>query len=516
MVIKDLLSLTRAVLDLSDRCAWLSVLRAPWCGLTLEELYILNMGNDDKPIWDSICLQLKIELGSKTETVLAAKIKNLVYVFNNIFEKLYQFEFYKILEQAWYALGCDIIYSSTQEKSDAKQFFELVFRLEQSNLILNIDDLTREVDKLFANNNIFLPELRTNTEAQVNNSYNLDIMTIHKSKGLQFDYVFLPYLDSVSKVNEHQMLAWQAYHNENINGILLAPYHIRENEQIKFYEALRFIELQKENYELARLFYVAVTRSIKSCVFTASLSEDSIELLNEKLSKQESIIRTDLKISQKSILGQFIEYLNHDEIIINHMSEVITNQQLDSNVSHDSTPIRFIDYEQYDLLKILNNIEDSYSIYLINKTHDLFAKPVVTDNPPHYLINDENLRIIGVFVHKIFYNIVVGVLNKDNILFNNKINSNLIDNWTNLLLNNGIGLDQISLALSIIQKQSVIPYWMTVGVGYLLIIRLVSLNKNSITNLKIRLINLLLTEFLLTRTLFGWLIIKLLMIINVT
>jgi hypothetical protein len=60
----DALALTRALLNPQDRVAWLGVLRAPWCGLSLEDLHTLTSADEPgllaRPVPDLLAERLPL------------------------------------------------------------------------------------------------------------------------------------------------------------------------------------------------------------------------------------------------------------------------------------------------------------------------------------------------------------------------------------------------------------------------------------------------------------------------
>ncbi len=426
MVIQDLLSLTCAILNFSDRTAWYSVLRAPWCGLSLKDLYLLHFGNSNKNIIEILHEDFH-DCGLSDYS--KKKLNNLLFVLRNVQRNLYKINFYKIIEQAWYSLGGNLIYNSEQDILDAKQYFDLLFRLEESNYITDINQLLVEVSRLYSGSKI-----RSEHEGSV---YNIEIMTIHKSKGLQFDYVILPYLDQSAKISEHEMLAWQTYHADNFDGIMLAPYYIKDHEQAEFYQTLRYIEKQKESYELARLLYVAVTRAKKSCIFTASCDLD----------KGKSV--EDIKATSTSMLCKILDKLNFEEVVFSDITKADnTNIKYDADNINNNQLYKYIDPSTYSSEAIINsNSKELYSEYLRVKTRDMFPRELPNDNPTTYELKDDSQRLIGVFVHKMLYNIVKKYIN---INVPDWLDKKILTVWRNSLLNMGMPLNNLNKALDII------------------------------------------------------------------
>lgn len=103
----------------------------------------------------------------------------------------------------------------------------------------------------------------------------LQLMTIHKAKGLEFDKVILMELNSASRKDALPLVLWQAqlYTKHQQPGLLLAARLVGEQD-LGLYFYLASIERRKTQLEQVRLFYVAVTRAKHALYLLASQPDD--------------------------------------------------------------------------------------------------------------------------------------------------------------------------------------------------------------------------------------------------
>ena len=236
-VARDLLSLTRAMLHLGDRVAWLAVLRAPWCGLKLADLHTLAGGDPKALIYDLLCGDLKGL--SREGKIRAVRVRRLLA---EAFEQRGRIALRVWVERTWQALGGEACLQSTAEVKDATDFFDLLEREQAAGDLQDFDGFAASVDVLKA-------------QADPQADERLQVMTIHEAKGLQFDTVILPGLGRGSGRDSTELFL---YHEG-----LMAPLKESGSDDDPVYQYLREIEKRKSANELVRLLYVAATRAKK-------------------------------------------------------------------------------------------------------------------------------------------------------------------------------------------------------------------------------------------------------------
>ncbi len=240
-VILDLLCLTKAMIDLTDRISWLSLLRSPLCGLTLSDLHQLVKTDLRASIWTQIKNYQQLKLSEDG-------IRRLARIYPIINYALQQYQRLALadwIKKTWYALGGTSCYQTAIDTHYTEQYFNLLNQF--SCYRFDPDELDRALEQLFANQ-----ESITKTCVQV--------MTIHKAKGLEFDCVILPSLHKITPTDAKQLMIWLLHPQQHSVDLLLAPIHDAYTDSA-IYTFLRQINKRKADYEQIRLLYVALTRA---------------------------------------------------------------------------------------------------------------------------------------------------------------------------------------------------------------------------------------------------------------
>ncbi|MEN0035960.1 MAG: UvrD-helicase domain-containing protein [Cellvibrio sp.] len=274
MAIMDLLSLTRALLNPSDRIAWLSLLRAPWCGLDNNDLHKVSTFDlaEENPrvndtafavIWPQLHLHEQINgLSSNGKAILA----RVVPILEQALQERYRKPLRQWVEGIWFALGGPATLLDANDQDNISSFFALLDKHQQGGSIRDWQAFNNAIDRLFA-----APRADADPKLQV--------MTIHKSKGLEFDTVIIPGLDRSARKDDKQLLLWQErinHHGEK--QLLLGSLAAAGKEEDGLYTFMRREADKQQAFEATRLLYVGCTRAIKRLHLLACIRTKEEEL----------------------------------------------------------------------------------------------------------------------------------------------------------------------------------------------------------------------------------------------
>jgi hypothetical protein len=145
----------------------------------------------------------------------------------------------QIVEGAWLALGGPACVDAPTDLEDARVYLDLLDELEEGGDITDTARLAEQVSELYA-----LPDV-TASDA-------LQLMTIHKAKGLEFDTVILPGLGSPPRHDDPPLLRWMETPHSGGAGypadLLLAPIRETGGEHDLLYNYLGRLEKDKSRF----------------------------------------------------------------------------------------------------------------------------------------------------------------------------------------------------------------------------------------------------------------------------
>ena len=261
----DALALGRALLNPQDRVAWLGVLRAPWCGLTLQDLHKLVSADDEAILRSTVpeLLAARLDLLSQDGRLAATRVLNAIESVPVLRTTLPTASLGTWLQQVWLDLGAAACVDATA-LANLDLLWSCLANLPGGEQDLLSPALDAALEKLTA-----LPDPASGSESGV------QLMTIHKSKGLEFEIVLVPELQATGGRSTGNLLSWlergvaEPDGSGDITEFLVAPIQTKGADRGQSKGWVDRVRRDRESEEIRRILYVAATRAREELHFFA-------------------------------------------------------------------------------------------------------------------------------------------------------------------------------------------------------------------------------------------------------
>ncbi|MBD3587237.1 UvrD-helicase domain-containing protein [Salinimonas sp. HHU 13199] len=261
----DLTVLTRSVSHVADRTAWIGLLRSPMVGLSIGELELVVKGERGYVTPGELIIDLlqndtiisQLQKGSQT------RIKKLLRVIEQSIGQLERKTLSDIVKGAYYELNGLSTLKSEAELKNIDAFFKMLRKFDSNGFELELFE--NEIDRLYA-----IDQKSTGS---------VSIMTIHKAKGLEFDYVFVPGSHKSIRGDTARLIDSDTLLSSNgLPTPVVAPSTETGVKESRINEMIRGFSKVKKSLEAVRTAYVALTRAKKKMFITGLADPKKEEL----------------------------------------------------------------------------------------------------------------------------------------------------------------------------------------------------------------------------------------------
>ncbi len=311
--VRDALALARALLNPMDRTAWLGVLRAPWCGLSLEELYWLTSADDEKVLGTPVLDLLQDRLSERAlegrfpgQTREAARrVGRLLREAEQLRAEVGTMGVGSWVAAVWRALGGEDTVTAEQ-RENVRLLWRCLDELPQGEPDLLGATLKVALEGLFA-----LPDPGSSAE------FGVQLMTIHKSKGLEFEVVIVPDLEKKPNQRSQEMLSWLergvaaggSGELDELTEFLIAPIGTKGVGAGAARKWVNAAKERRETQEMRRLLYVAATRAREELHLFARPRFSADKTGELKLAKAQGLLQTAWPAFGGDVEGRFTKWL---------------------------------------------------------------------------------------------------------------------------------------------------------------------------------------------------------------
>lgn len=246
--VMDVLGLIKALWHDGHKGAWTTLLRAPFVGLSWQDCEVMCKGSD--------FVRMSLSCTERLSRLTAdgqSRVARLINALEEVEESAGAVDLISRSKSLWFKLGGAACITES-ELEDIHSAFDLLSNRCEGGLLVDLEGIERDLGRLYAKSE----------------TSNVTLMTIHKSKGLEFDTVVLMGLGKRGRNDDPPL-----FHTMRLqDGFVIAPSSRLEDSDSSEARLYRYMSKRnslEQQGELRRLGYVAATRAKNSLHLVAGV-----------------------------------------------------------------------------------------------------------------------------------------------------------------------------------------------------------------------------------------------------